>query len=413
MREPDDQLHGFIAGIILGLIITLLILLLTTPAWSQVRRPAREDNSLSCQLWGICKPIRLRPEDNSLYKVPRSVGAWSGAGDMQQSPERWYPLTNTEPTWQTFNRMASYDITAVGKFMRAHPTDVLEAYNECGELLPDASTNNENIRRAFRTDGIDIVVIRPEHWGSTEVGCNGKNAVRWENYPSTLFQDMYKVYAGQEKAVYIMSLEADLQLYGVGCGPSGGCVPYMDYSCEDVLEMRRKYLVRIFDERQAAAMAARSMYPNAALRVFHAVEVNYYHTRDWETMTVLADVIPDMIEPPDFIGLSIWPAAGDPLEALYYAMEMTGLPAYRFFISQVGAREGSQPDGGFFYSPHQRDRLMYVIPTLFDAGVAFAIVWSMEQPEPTGWTGHSIIDHVTGERLSGWETIIELNNLYR
>ena len=413
MNEPDDQACGFIAGIILGLIVTLLILLLTTPSWGQATRRFPPDDSLSCELWDICKPPpRLVPEDPALYKVPRSVGAWSGAGDMQQAPMRWWSLTNTEPTWQTFERMRSYGTTAVGKFMRAHPTDNITAYNECGELLADASTNNENIRRAFRTDGIDIVVIRPEHWGSLETGCNGRTALRWENYPSTLYQDMYKFYAGQDKAIFIMSLEADLQLYGVGC-KDGDCIPFMGYSCDEVLDERRRYLVRLFDERQAAAMAARSMYPGAALRVFHAIEVNFFGAVDWQDVTVLADVIPDMMVPPDFIALSIWPAAGDPLDALYYAMEMTGLPARRFFISQVGAREGSQPDGRFFYLPHQRDRLMYVIPPLFDAGVAFALVWSMEQPEPTGWTGHSIIDHVTGERLSGWETIIELNNLYR
>jgi len=397
MNEPDDRACGFVAGVILGLI----------------RFPP--DDSMSCVLWNICEPPpRLEPVDNSLYKVQRSVGVWSGAGDMQQAPMAWWHLTNTEPTWVTFERMVSYDITAVGKFIRAHPTDNIIAYNDCGELLPDTSSNSENIRRAFRTAGLDVIVFRPEQWGSLETGCNDRTALRWEHYPSSLYQDMYKFYAGQDKAVFIMSLEADLQLYGVGCKAADECAPWVSgMTCEEDREARRAYLLRIFNERQAAAEVARSMYPNAALRVFHSVEVNFYGTKDWQNLTVLADVIPDMIVPPDFIGLSIWPAAGDPLDALYYAMEMTGLPAYRFFISQVGAREGSQPDGRFFYLPHQRDRLMYVIPTLFDAGVAFALVWSMEQPVPSGWTGHSIIDHVTGERLSGWETIIELNDLYR
>ena len=116
---------------------------------------------------------------------------------------------------------------------------------------------------------------------------------------------------------------------------------------------------------------------------------------------------------PDFIGLSLWPAAGDPLEALQYAMDMTGLPPERIFLSQVGAKEGTQPDGSVLVLPRQRDRLMAVIPPLFEAGVAFALVWSMEQPEPTGRTGHSVIDSVTGGQLSGWAAIEELNATWR
>jgi hypothetical protein len=259
---------------------------------------------------------------------------------------------------------------------------------------------------------------------------------------------MYQHYSYQHKAIFIMSLEADLQLYGAGCKEPDDCLSYgwwdggcqeectewmqdnpdasygcqmwgnceaecAVYCCDDLRISRGKYLLRIFNERQAAVEQARLDYPGANLKVFHTIEVNFYANQPWQSMTVLADVIPYMDHQPDFIGLSIWPAAGDPVEALEYTMSMTGLPPERIFLSQVGAREGTQPDGTVLYLPRQRDRLMAVIPPLFELGVAFALVWSMEQPEPAGRTGHSVMDSVTGEQLSGWAAIEELNATWR
>ena len=185
------------------------------------------------------------------------------------------------------------------------------------------------------------------------------------------------------------------------------------YCCDYLRVYRGKYLLRLFNARQAAAEQARADHPGANLRVFHTIEVNYFGNQDWQSMTVLADVIPQMDHQPDFVGLSLWPAAGDPVEALQYAMDMTGLPPERILLSQVGAREGTQPDGSVLYNPRQEERLLSTIPPLFELGVPFAIVWSMEQPEPTGRTGHAMIDPVTGEYMSGWYAVEQLNATWR
>ena len=111
-----------------------------------------------------------------------------------------------------------------------------------------------------------------------------------------------------------------------------------------------------------------------------------------------------MTHPPDFIGLSIYNMADDPVVALDYAMACTGLPAYRFFISEVGAVEELPGD--------QAAAIHAVVDPLFGLGVAFALVWDLE--DANSWqTGYSVIDTATGERLSGYAAIQELNATYR
>jgi hypothetical protein len=167
---------------------------------------------------------------------------------------------------------------------------------------------------------------------------------------------------------------------------------------------RADYLRRTWDARQAAAERARAENPDAALRVWHSIEVNFFGTEDWQFIVPLCDIIPKMQSPPDFIGLSLYAMAGDPVEALEYAMECTGLPAYRFYISEVGARFGEG----------QHARITEVVDALFAKGVAFALVWSLDTeisyPPNAVW---SVVDPLTGDWRGGMIAIQELNEKWR
>ena len=357
------------------------------------------------------------------YKVPRSVGATSVVPDMSMGPIPWWDLTTGRPFQETVEIMRDHGLTAIGVLQRAHPT----------------INYWENIRRGFRTPGIDIIVIEPLHWASTERGCVGGKNIRWQNIPPGIFEMLYQTYGGQEKVVIVQLIEADWTVNGVGCRQRNQCVtaggyfsgyfeackqgtlvPYYEYdggtdcaviACDMVKLDRAEYLLNQMNDLQAAAMAARAAHPNAKLRVFFSVEVNFFTD---EFLIVARDVIPRMDLPPDFVALSLYKKAGDVIDAFNNVITWTGLPPNRIFLSEVGAREGSQPDGTFIEGSPQYDRIMSVVSKVFDHGAAFALVWSFDEVAHTGGhTGFAVIDSVTGEHLSGYDAIIELNEEYR
>jgi len=372
------------------------------------------------------------------YIIPRSVGAWSQYNDMTSVGQPWWSITTGRPFWETLERARDiHDLTAVGFALRAHPTDNTQ--------------NNENIRRAFRTPGIDIIVLWLSHWSSTEPKTDGTHTIMWQNYPDgqewqqeeSIFDQLYRTYGGQDKTIIVMTYESDNRLHGK-CLPRDECVPEGWYwnDCPDVCREQREYdynwpigygwwfpenyvlpdgcrirccdmqksarrdlLIRQFERRQEAVEAARATRPDAKLKVFHAVEIDRYGN-EYEWMLVARDVLPYLDVMPDFIGLSLWPNKSDPaVESFRRVQDWTGLPAYRFFIAEVGARERQAGD--------QYNRIMQVVPPLLDMGLSFALVWSLEQSSENQYTLHALVDPVTGEYRSGMQAIKELNDEYR
>ena len=406
----------------LTLYIATIVLMVAAAAPAQVR-PYR-DTSIYCILWDICRqPRRLSPTDPTPYLVPRSVGAWSQYPDMAQGPLPWWPLTTGRPFIDTLLEMRdSHDLTAAAFQLRSHPTE--NVY--------------ENIRKAFRIEGVDIIVLWLERWASTEPSCDAGPYVAWQNYPLSVYNELYELYSNQPKAIFLMSYESDNRLHGKGCLARDECVPEGWYwnDCPAVCEenpnlgegwwlpddyirpldcrsiccdlsksARRDYMLRTFNERQAAVEAARAAHPGAELRVFHAIEIDRYGVED-EWLLTARDIIPYMDAPPDFIGLSLWPAkAGDVVESFHRVQDWTGLPNYRVFVAEVGARER--------WFNEQYDRITSVVDALFAEGVAFAMVWSLDQPLPNLWTGHALIDPLTGDLRSGYLAVRELNETYR
>jgi len=349
-------------------------------------------------------------------QVKRSVGVNLQVLDKTIAPIQWWHLQapDGEPNWKhVANVRDRYDLDSVALMLRAHPY----------------VNYNENIKKMFRMDGINNIVIRPEQWGAVDYRCDGSRGLIWEDYPESLFMEMYHYYAGQDKDIFITNLESDWQAHGAGCRARDECVDdpryrsyleccqdpmcelgtYLDYlnwipcevrACDMQKQDRAGYLLSVFNRRQAAAQGARMAYPRATVRVWHMVEVNFYGNQDWQFFTVLSDVIPRMESPPDFIGLSLYQMAGDPEEALQYAMGVTGLPAYRFIISETGARTDTY------------NRIYNTIDSLFQMGVRLAFVWDLEV-DPVYDTGYSVVDRVTGEELEGMRAIRDLNNEWR
>jgi hypothetical protein len=143
--------------------------------------------------------------------------------------------------------------------------------------------------------------------------------------------------------------------------------------CDQAKLDRRHRMLRVFNERQKALAAARWKYRHANLRVFLGIEIDRYG-RDNEWLLVGRDVIPlmDSLEGV-MVGLSCWPAkcgetSDEVIESFQRVQTWIDLPAYRFFIAEVGARE---VEPGAQYA-----RICEVVRALLDRGVAFALVWS-------------------------------------
>ena len=425
----------------IALLVLFCMAVASTASGQLILRPPPA-SPLACELWGHCVPriLRLIPPDPSPYIVPRSVGAWSQYNDMSSLP----PKRPFQETLQLARDV--HGLTAVGFHLGAHPTDSNEAYNECGEYLPESSMNAEKIRKAFREPGIDIIVLWMSYFAVIGDSCDGYKFYEWQNYSTgedwrledSLFDQFYQFYANQPKAIVIMSYEGSARLHGGGCMERDECVPisgsidgclaacaedptYGDDRwhpegyvrpldcqsvCCDLAKLdRRQLMLRKFNARQAAAERARAAHPDAALRVFHAVEIDRFGVQD-EWLLTARDVIPFMDSRPDFVGLSLWPAkGGDVVESFNRVRSWTSLPGYRLFIAEVGAREKIPGD--------QYARIMEVVPPLFDLGSPFALVWSLEQSDPEYQTLHALVDPATGEYRSGMAAIEELNATYR
>jgi hypothetical protein len=365
---------------------------------------------------GTLYPRRQAPPWRDDYAVPRTVGAWSQVNDMTLAPEPWWPLTTGRPFHETLSLFRQeHDLSAIGFGLRAHPT----------------INQFENIRHAFRSRDVDIMVLWLSHWIATEPDCRDGKYVAWQAYPEAIFEELYVNYSDVPLTIILMSFESDVRLWGKYCWSREECPPHPWYTgeciescedgtlvaydvtpedatcqqvCADMAKMdRAAYMLRVFNARQRAAMNARFKYRHAKLKVYHAIEIDQYDPGRW--LLVARDIIPMMQSPPDFIGLSLWPAKSDPaLESFHNVQLWTGLPAHRFFIAEVGALEVNPGD--------QYNRIMSVVPPLFDEGIAFALVWSLEQWQENQQTLHAIVDPATGEYRSGMQAIRELNEEY-
>lgn len=421
-------------------IIVLVVLLLAVTSSSAVIRRADRTRRIISQ--------------GKYYRVPRSVGVNSQIRDTGIGNAQWWKLTPSQPLWQTFDWIRDeFDITAIGTFLRSHPWN--NSYT--------GIQNFENIRMAFRTPGIDIIQITPQYWGNQGHVCNSDGTTKlggitdlsyptrtnyshlldaldpgyWNyeqvlDYYQSIYDGLYKYYSKQEKHIFVSSTESGWQIMGGGCRSrtegfldvnydwclhaceAGTLVPYdvspLNASCWQMcLDMSRvdkaNYMLRVWNDRQSAAEQARLDNPTAALKAWHVIEVNFFDTESWQFIVPLCDIIPKMDSPPDFIALSLYSMAGDPVEALHYAMQCTGLPAYRFYLSEVGRRVDS---GG------QYDRIYNYTDRLFEEGMAFALVWSLDTElsyEPN-WPW-SVIDPETYEWRDGMYAIRDLNEKWR
>jgi hypothetical protein len=274
-------------------------------------------------------------------------------------------------------------------------------------------------------------------WAANEPTCNTASSIVWEEEPTAeIVAELYRRYWQYNKTIVITNWEGDWQWRGAGCttkdkniwygwysdpGPNG-CVAECNTgsfyfngqvegdscpeTCSRLLSIgRMQYLAQTLERRQSAVQMERTHNPGASLRVFHAVVVNFVDETDGNfNMTVAKDVIPNLKNKPDFIGLSWWGRDRPITDALQYIRDKTGYPAYRIYVDEVGASVDRD----------QYTRIVTETKNAWDWHSRVVFVWMWRQT----WCGDNlgVWEHVQpcsgkvswGEPAPGYHAIMEL-----
>ena len=297
------------------------------------------------------------------YYLPRGAGVIAQGYDMAIAPYPWWQASNIMPNYAMLDDIASHDIRLANIWVRVNPFDGTarwcneQWYPFSGYVGTEMCRGNgtvvdEDMDLFWNHPDFDVLVIRFEAWASTEEGCNGGESLVWESEPTKGIVDtLYERYSDQDKIVIFQNWEADWQLYGV--------------RCTELNMSRASRLLRILHHRQEVISQARQAYPRARLRVYHAVNINFYSDEEY---TVTKDIIPQMDDLPDFVGVSYWRKPPFSItDALDYVEENTGLPRYRIYVSELGAPERDDLP--------QYDRIMREGTLAFEWGVPMVLVW--------------------------------------
>ena len=389
-------------------------------AWAgDIRIPP---NDFWCEVLGIgCRQTRrLMPRIGNYY-LPRGVGVIAQGTDMAVSPYPWWKFSNIMQNHEMLTDIANHDIRIANVWVRVNPFDGGDewcfqpwaphiGYHD-GYMCMGGETTRENMDLFWTHPDFDVLVIRFEAWASLEEGCDGSQSLVWENEPTKGIVDtLYERYGDQNKVIILQNWEADWQMYGVGCKDRSECLygceseENVENCCDEMKIDRSYYLLSVFNERQRVISEARNNNPHANLRVYHAICINSY-TDEW--LTVARDVIPQMDEMPDFVGVSYWKKPPMHVtDALGYVESHTGLPRYRIYVSELGYPE--QPNKPAY------DRIMNESTLAFEWGVQMVLVWHWKYwGDDVRQQNLSLFETDNLTPKSGYWAVRELNDEWR
>lgn len=386
------------------------------------------------------------------YVLPRGVGV------TQVLHEGYFT------TGQLFDELSEHDINIVQVWIAGNPFDAEGAWGwvtEWGVEMCCMGSDDplvEDMGYVWTHPAIDVIIVRftSMAWANSITG-EARHVISnpfWINEPTfEIANKLLELYGNEDKDIIFASWEADNQWW-----MQEGRVPTEDHTGWI------NYVRTRTNQRQAAVERARALHPDAALRIYFALELNLFEERDdhWG-LNITKDMVSQLEYDPDFLVISHWSQEQSIIERLNYIMFHTGYPAHRVFILQVGAREYDVPGMPEFCDPiakppderilpgepfenprwHSYDwyircwpmidrnggtlqyqRLMEVIPPAFEAGMQIAVVWIWRQighefrndgrPKNFGmWVWGDEEGEFTGQENSGLRAIRELNERWR
>lgn len=233
----------------------------------------------------------------------------------QLFPQRVGVVHALHDYWHTPNLAAANDLGGLG--IRAI------------KLWPREHYLTLDMQAIYRDPRFDIIVLRPLQNSEIvfETGCDGSQHQywRWENIDyGQVARDLYTYVGDVDKVIILTGWENDHQLKGLGCGKR---IP-----SQTEIDSYRAML----EEREAGVQAARNEFPNAALRIWHAIEVNHVFSSNFR---VIDHIVPFMSPQPTLVSYSHWSATYTISDSIYRIAAMLGRPTHRVFLGEVGRRE--------------------------------------------------------------------------
>lgn len=184
---------------------------------------------------------------------------------------------------------------------------------------------NSEFHKLMQDPGVKVIVYRPLYESGAPLNVHPV----WENIDYGLVaQEIYQDWHATDKVVILTAREQDNQFYRQNNGTMTAA-EYLD----------------MMNARQQGVAAARAMYPNAALRIYNAAEVNWVPDQvDYSSQDILHQFIPNMDSPPDMISYSSWGGTAKSTDTkafvtnigqkLSVIQQVSGLPRDRIFVGE-------------------------------------------------------------------------------
>jgi hypothetical protein len=226
------------------------------------------------------------------------------------------------------------------------------------KLWPTEHYLSPDMQAIYNDPRFDVIVIRPLQNSPivTETGCDGKqySYFRWENIDyGQVAMNLYATLGHLDKVIVLTGWENDHQLKGLGCGNRIPSQAEIDS------------YTAMLTARENGVRAAWSAYPNATLRVYHAVEVNHVFSSSFR---VIDEILPTLTPKPTLISYSHW-SGSSITDTVNYIANAMHLPAHRIIIGELGAKERTccVSQYPYLYSRYSE---------AFDLGVKLVFMWT-------------------------------------
>ena len=255
------------------------------------------------------------------------------------------------------------------------------------KLWPRTHAYGWDMKQVYENPDLDVIVVRPMQnaWSEEQGSCvEGQHSI-WvtEDY-GKIAMDLYERFGHLDKVIILTGWEADHLVKNLGC----------EYNEEYNYS---SYVKTMLDNRQAGVEAARAAYPDALLRVYHAVDINDINNN--------FNVVRDLDLEPDIWSLSYWKWGTYTItEMLEYIVEQTGYRPDRIIIGEVGGPVDKQ-----------YDRIVSAVTDAMEFGCPLVYVWLYVQD----WGGDNFglwakdeDGLFTGQWTEGMDAIVAMNEVY-
>ena len=308
------------------------------------------------------------------YVLPRLMGVTQIAYDINW--ERKLPLQHWT-TKELLDELDDHNIRAVHLWLAGMPFSGPWCWHDqWGNELCTEGTWGEDMDAVWTHRGIDVFIVRfmSEAWAIREYGCNSggtQQLITWANEPTyDIARGLFERYGWSNKTIIFTDWEQDWGISGQRCrGLDDDGVqeyPWLDASpwwstqcitnceedggldcyneCGDVLlASRAKGVGERIERRQEAIERARAEFPNANLRILHAVTVNRFPGNESDNEWTVVEMIPTMKRQPDMIAASWHVRNASLVAALDWIQDVTGYPRIRLMLNEIGEwKDGNQ-----------------------------------------------------------------------